>query len=237
MDREYIKDHQVVERYLQGRLTAEERVAFEELFLSSNELLDELEAAERLQQGLRDLAIIDQAGVTESQPVARRSLFHSPAYAMAASFLLVVTLGISGVLYQRLGELSVTSPVAGTIPTQIVPLIAVRSAPGGDPVNVLQLTHEAQNFVLMVDPGFTEYSHYRTTVLRMDEQGTQTRVWQLDGMRPGYEDMLAVSLPAAILIPGDYEVEVEGWQDTWSRDHEFDELDSLTFRVTPSARK
>ena len=38
MDRQYIRDTQVIERYLQGRLTAAEEQAFEEAYLADPEL-------------------------------------------------------------------------------------------------------------------------------------------------------------------------------------------------------
>ena len=50
MDRQYIRDHAVIERYLSGALTAEEERAFEEAYLGDQELLDQLQAAERLRE-------------------------------------------------------------------------------------------------------------------------------------------------------------------------------------------
>ena len=38
MDRQYIRDHQVIERYLSGALTADEEQAFEEAYLGDAEI-------------------------------------------------------------------------------------------------------------------------------------------------------------------------------------------------------
>ena len=53
MDRQYIDDHQIVERYLQGRLAADERERFEQYYLEHPEMVDELERTEALIAGLR----------------------------------------------------------------------------------------------------------------------------------------------------------------------------------------
>ena len=57
----HIEKGLLVERYLRGDLSAEEEAAFEEVLLASPELLDQLEAAERLQGGLRDLSAVEGA--------------------------------------------------------------------------------------------------------------------------------------------------------------------------------
>ena len=48
MDRRYIRDNQVIERYLKGTLTADEERAFEELYLGDPDLLDEIELVDGL---------------------------------------------------------------------------------------------------------------------------------------------------------------------------------------------
>ena len=74
----------MIERYLLGRMTDEEAASFEERFLSSEDLLNELEAAERLQQGLQTVAAVDKADSRresrEDEPAATGiiSLCHSP---------------------------------------------------------------------------------------------------------------------------------------------------------------
>lgn len=231
MDRNYIKDNQVVERYLQDKLSAEEQAAFEELYLSSPDLLDELEVAESLQQGLQDLAMLEKGGETKKRTSWLASVFNSPQYAMAASALLVISLGVSGTLFQRLNQSPMTNPGSGSVTTQIQPLVSTRNAPGSESVNKLQLEEIPQNFVLMVDPGFSSYSHYRTTVYLKQVDGSQSLIWQGDRMQPGYEDMLALILPGTILSEGDYVVQVEGWRDDWPANHAFDSIDTVTFQV------
>ena len=235
MDTKQKNENMLVERYLEGKLSDEEAASFEQQFLSSDELLDELETAELLGRGLHDLSTLENTQVAEnlvsgavsSSSVA--SLFQSPRYAMAASFMLLVSLGVSSILLQKnvaLSELDSNRAV----PTEIIPLVSVRGVAGSE-LNTLPLGDTPKQFVMMIDPGYESYSHYRATVFRLDPAEKPAMLWQVDEMLPGYEDMLALSVPSSVLSPGDYEIQVEGWLDEWPSDHGFEQLDSKTFKI------
>lgn len=195
MDRNYVSDNQIVDRYLRDDLTDEERVAFEEFYLSDQETLAELELAEKLKLGLQECAA---QGLLEREvrPGWLRRVVTSPQWAAAATILLVFSLGYSGFL-QR--QLQTDTIVAGT---QLVPLIATRGAESarvspGDPDNWV---------VLLVDPGFESYDDYRATIVDI---GSGDIVWEVAGLQPGYEDLLAVGVAGSVLQPGQYELNVE----------------------------
>jgi hypothetical protein len=118
-----------------------------------------------LRQGLNDLAALEPSRKTEARPSWFLSLFHSPHYAMAASFLLLVSLGVSSTLLHQLGEQG--DPAYAVTPAQIVPLLSVRGTPGAQTINTLLAGTENELSVLMLDPGFDGYSHYRATVFRL----------------------------------------------------------------------
>ena len=235
MDDKYTNENMLVERYLEGRLSDEQTASFEEQFLSSDELLNELEAAELLGRGLHDVSALDNAHVTRnpthnvvsSSTIA--SLFQSPRYAMAASIMLLVSLGVSSALLQKNARLSEFDS-GRAVPTEIIPLISVRGVAGSD-LNTLPLGDAPKQFVMMIDPGFESYSHYRATVYRLNSAGEPAMLWQVDGMLPGYEDMLALGVPSSVLSPGDYEIQLEGWLDEWPADHGFEQLDIKTFKI------
>ena len=229
MDETHTKEDMLVERYLEGKLTAEQAASFEEQFLSSDELLNELEAAERLGQGLHDMSALENAHVTKKPTSNVVSLFQSPRYAMAASFMLLVSMGISSVLLQKNAHLSEFDSNQA-IPTEIIPLVSVRGAAGNE-LNTLPLGDAPKQFVLMLDPGFETYSHYRATVYQLDAAKEPAMLWQVDEMLPGYEDMLALSVPSSVLNPGDYEIQLEGWLDEWPANHGFEQLDTKTFKI------
>lgn len=228
MDKKYINENLLIERYLEDTLSIEEREAFEKRFLSSAELLDELEAAERLGQGLHDVTALENAQKAGKAPKTV-SLFHSPHYAIAASFLLLISLGVSSALLQKNARLSEMDS-GWAVPTEIIPLVSVRGAAGSG-LNTLSLGDAPKRFVMMLDPGFESYSHYRATVYRLDPANEPAMLWQVDEMLPGYEDMLALGVPSSVLSPGDFEIQLEGWQDEWLADHGFKQLDTKIFRI------
>ena len=229
MDKKYLNDKLLVERYLQDRLSDEEAESFEGKFLSSDELLDELEAAERLRQGLHDISALEYVHSNKWLPSNIVSLFHSPRYAMAATLMLLISMGVSSALLQR--NAGLTEPGSnGALATEIFPLISVRGATDGEQ-NILPLGDVPKQFVMMLDPGFEPYSHYRATVYRLNPGREPARLWQVDRMLPGYEDMLALSIPSSMLSSGDFEIQIEGWRDEWPVDHAFGQLDTKTFTV------
>lgn len=235
MDEEHTNQDLLIERYLQGKLSDEEATSFEEQFLSSDELLDELESAELLQQGLQDVATLKKAHAPDDnhlaeQPVSRIvSLFQSPRYAMAASFLLLLSVGFSSFLVKQNARFSDIGPSLA-FSTEIIPLVSVRGAPDSEPINTLQLGDSAQQFVLMLDPGYEDYSHYRATIFRLNPASEAALVWQVNDMLPGYEDMLALSVPGSVLSQGDFEIHLEGWKDEWPDDHTFSPIETIHFR-------
>ena len=229
MDKEHMKNDQLIEQYLQSGLSAEEQAAFEGEFLSSQQLLDELEATEKLQQGLQDLATLDKTRAPENQPSRFMSLFYSPQYAMAASFLLVVSLGVSGVLLRGVERAPGLDQMQSTMQTQLTPLVSFRSGSNDQSINTVRLGGKIQNYVMLLDPGFSAYSHYRTSVYSLGASGVSSRIWQVDEMLPGYEDLLALSLPGSILDPGSFEIRVEGWRDEWQAGHNWELVDTVMF--------
>jgi len=225
----YSSENMLIERYLEGRLSDEEAAAFEQQFLSSDELLDELEAAELLGQGLHDISALENARATAKPTSNVISLFQSPRYAMVASFMLLVSLSVSSILLHQNDRLS-ESGSNWAVPTEIIPLVSVRGVAGSD-LNTLSLGEAPRQFVMMLDPGYEPYSHYRATVYGLDPAGESAMLLQVDEMIPGYEDMLALTVSSSILNPGNFEIKLEGWQAHWPADHGFEQLDTKTFKI------
>jgi hypothetical protein len=198
MDREYISQHNVIERYLSGSLTEEELAAFEERCLWCQETLDELEVAERLREGLQDLNP-GQVATGGRGRIAR--LFLSPQWAAAASVLLAASLGVSGYLLSRDAA---TPP--GVATTQVYMIEATR---GDDaPTFVVRVAPEDRWVVLVMYPELGRHHAYRAELRRA---GDQHPAWQAgDIAAPRATGSLALTLPAAVLRPGDYRLEVTG---------------------------
>lgn len=230
MDMKYINENHVVERYLQGTLSQEECDAFEALFLASPELLDQLESAEQLQLGLQAVGA-DPFESVQARRAFPTVLFHSPRYAMAATVFLAVSLVVSGGLYMKNMDLAGSLPSGFTSAVDIVALETVRSAAGEEPFNVIDRGAMGSQVVLLVDPGFEPFDHFRATLNRLDGAEPGATVLQLDKLQPAYSEMLAISLPAALLESGDYEVRVEGWRSGSAASQDFEPANRVTFRV------
>lgn len=249
MDMKHIDEHLLVERYLQGALTEEEAEAFEELYLSSPELLDQLEAGEKLQQGMQDLAALKSAATdplaagpdVETRKSARHlgaaAVFGSPRYAMAATVFLAISLVVTGTLTLTNSELSKRNnelmnqvQTSAGVSAQIIPLFTVRGSNDAR-YNTVSPDDRSTAVVLMVDPGMEPYEQYRASVFHLEPGQSATSLFQMEGLKKGYLDSLALSLPAAALTAGNYEVIVEGSHEAGQNAASFEHITRIPFRV------
>ncbi|HUG99811.1 MAG TPA: hypothetical protein VMQ83_11670 [Gammaproteobacteria bacterium] len=197
MDREYISQHNVIERYLSGSLTDEERAAFEERCLWCSDTLQELNVAERLREGLRDVDM--SHGTAPARGPLTRWLF-SPQWAAAASVMLVVSLGTTGWLLTQMQV-----PDAALATTQVYSIEMTR----GDeaPSTVVRVGPDDRWVVLLVYPELGRHERYRAELYR---SGEALQLWQASDIPPGTAESLALTLPAELLSPGAYRLGVIG---------------------------
>jgi len=227
MDRQYIRDHQVIERYLSGALTADEEQAFEEAYLGDPDLLDQVQAAERLRDGIKKL---DSDGSLERvRPSARwRQWFTSPQYAAAASVLLAVSLGFSAMLYRDNLDMRETGSSQTSERTRLVRLEVVR---GGGDARKIPAPELDQRTVLQLDAGAVAYDTYRGTVMRRDGDRSET-IWSRADLVAEPDETVLIGVPGRDLRPGDYEARLEGRMSDWPADR-FDEIARLPLTVVP----
>ena len=225
-----------LERYHRGELSDEQAEAVELRLLSDPDAVDALEElaaapitsefdqeiAELIKRGLED----DPQNVTPfpARPKARsgiQRLMASPQYAAAASLLLMVSLVFSGLMYQQSRDV-----IPGADSTRLVPLVTAR---GSTTPNIIPAGSDGEWLVLLVDPGLTEYSTYRATVVLETETGSK-EISKLENLKLGYEEMVAVGIPGHLLGPGDYAVQVAGRMDEWPADR-FEEVTRVPIRA------
>jgi len=238
MDRQYIRDHQLIERYLKGQLSAAEEQELEEAYLANPELLDEIELVERLADGLKQVKA--SGAIAPRRGTAWFRALGSPQLAAAASVLLVVSLVLTGALYREnlslRHDLTAGGGTARGLPvgslTRLMPLLAVRGAS--------QITLEAPDpnelAVLLVDPGVTPHDLYRVTVSRREGQSS-TAILTVDDAVVGYEEQLAIGMPGRLLTPGDYEIVVTGRMKDWPAARDSDAVERLTVNVVAPAQR
>jgi len=108
MDHTDIEEQQIVDRYVMGKLPAEEAERFEEHFLSCPECLDRLELAESMQRGFKRAASEDAARIAAARQLAvvawLARLSRSRQVAVLAMTLLVVAVLPAGLALRELAR-------------------------------------------------------------------------------------------------------------------------------------
>jgi hypothetical protein len=201
------RDFERMRDYMVGRLSDDERRAFEDRLGRDPELVRELEQSLRLREGLLQLkaqGYFKRPAVRTSLGARVRGLKRQdwlPALAAAAVGALVLFLWVqprmtaSGVL-----RAAVDSPVAPQFN-----FIAMRSS--SLPVVTLPPTGPIE---LRVQPAaHATVSRFRVTLLRESEHAAQTPVGALAGLVLGADDSIHFYADSARLTAGTYRLQVE----------------------------
>lgn len=202
MNRSYINTHLVVDRYLQGELSEDEAAEFEERLVWDGGLVDEVDLAMKLREGIRaeqhriELDVSGNRGALDSLV----GWFQVPAFAAAASFMLAV--GVSWTVLNNDRPNGEVLPPDQGLPTEIVPLFATRSA---DPSTVV-ISADSWSVILVDAP--VGYEKFRVSVHPQDEQSPP--VWSGEDLIPTYPDSLAVGMPGSVLVAGEYVLSLDG---------------------------
>jgi hypothetical protein len=232
MDHQSIDAASLAERYVTGRLAPEEAAAFEEHYLDCPSCCARVEAAERLQRGLRRLA--EEAAVRAPGPL-RWS--RSPRLALAAAALLAVALvpawmerrevaslrsglastdRLNGELRQTRRDLAAEVEkrealsrelAAGRQPQANLPVVPLTPVRGGEgPARTLKLPEKPGWVALWVEPGDAGFPAYRATL--SSAQGAV--VLQASSLTLNDLGALLVTVHSTSLSPGSYRLEIEG---------------------------
>jgi hypothetical protein len=235
MDHESLQANQIPDRYLMGKLSAEERFAFEEHFLDCPVCLEHLESLEALRDGLRVLA---PRGIPAAKPKRHAfvRLIRDPRAAalLAAACLAVAVLSPAlffTELRQTKGELENArriaaeaererSALAQTLERErgdratVAPLAAsvfalnlTRGAGGEEPDNRITLRDSREWVIFLVDrPDPPGGRSYRARISTADRRP----IGDVLSVNAASGDMLAVGLPPGLLVAGDYLLTLEG---------------------------
>jgi hypothetical protein len=227
MDHTYIDENLVVDRYLMGRLTAEESERFEEHYLHCPRCLDRLEEAERFRGALRQVAAEDGARETGGPPSSEREtrdggarllpfparLFATPGgRGLIAAALLAAVVLPPTLLYRQLQDTREELARARRPParTAIFSLGLERGGPGAsEPSHRIRIGSEPQWIVLSLDLGSAEHDVYRAILLRDGEGGKGKELWRAEELTPDAQEALVIGFPSSLLEPGDHRVRVE----------------------------
>jgi hypothetical protein len=226
MDRQYIHEHQVIERYLRSALTPDEEKRFEEAYLADPDLLAEIELVEHLRKGLKSHSTDTRQHARGSAAPTWLRIMTSPQYAAAASVLLAMAVVFAGALYRENMSLRGTASFAA-VPTRTIQLFTVRGE-GGTVVPAAERNDVLTIFAL--DPGAPEYDTYRATIRRMGRESPEV-VAQVGGLTIGYFQTVDVGVPERALTAGAYEVELEGRMNDWAPERAYELASRIPFTI------
>lgn len=227
MTHEQIDSQNVAERYLMGKLSAEESVGFEEHYVDCPQCLDRLEATERFRAALRPVAAEQAARAFTPRSVSP----WWPRTALLAAAL-VLTVALCAFLAVRnaamRGELERTklaSLNAGTFrpPAPVQPLAAatffLSTTRGAEsdtsaPANRVAVSADSRWVILSLDRELEpDLASLRVS---LTESSGKT-VWQQSGLLVTAGQALSVALPTNLLHSGDYTLAVEGLSSSTGR--------------------
>lgn len=214
MDRRYIEENQIIDRYLMNKLADEEMETFEQLFLEDPELVQEIEFRKRFIRGIRkaERTGLLQSGDDESSSIWQWLPVMRPPFPAVAAVSAAILLMLAVLQYNQITRLqSVNEEQASQISqlmapqanTLLVPLGRTRGMTSRDePVVRVHLSSAVEQVILALDIELLSFDNYR---LSLDREGAG-QLWSVesDSAPP------AVVLPAGLLIPGDYFLQVYG---------------------------
>ena len=214
MNRRDVEDNQIIDRYLMNKLTDEEMEAFEQMFLEDPELVQEIEFRKRFIRGLRkaDRTGLLQSGDDKSSSIWQWLPVMRPSFPAVAAVSAAILLMVAVLQYNQIARLQMVNEeqlnqigrlMAPQANTLLVPLGLTRGATIRDePVVRVHLSPAVEQVILVLDIEPLSFDIYR---LSLDREGAG-ELWssESDSAPP------AVVLPAGILVPGDYYLQIYG---------------------------
>ena len=205
LTKQYIDDHQVIERYLADQLTDVEREEFESYYVEHPEILEDLQAAAGIKLGA---ALLRRSGELQKLTARPRWARWRSGLALAASLLVVITGAYllrpgtqpTMIMAASLGDFPSTLATADIYQVQ-------RTRSEVDAVVVLPDRPEALTLRVRaaIEP---PPASYQMQLAAIAEDETQTAIASLTGLRLDGEGFITVYLNSATLQPGMYQLNV-----------------------------
>lgn len=216
MDRQFITQNNIIERYLSGRLPPKGMQDFERFCRDHPEHLEELHLADHLHAALRLLEAGGQAPPWEEQP---RRWWEKLPLLIGACGLCVVLATVSLVnggrlsaqrhKSQTLEQQLAGQPLEPVQSTRVVQLFPSRTAPSQQSLATIG-SGAAELADLTIDLSWSKYKAFNVTIDRVD----QGRVAILHNLLRDSNGNVRIELNSSALGPGDYRLAIDGL--TWS---------------------
>ena len=211
MDPKFIEDHQIIERYLAGRLPLKGQLDFERFCLENPDLLDELKLAERLNRGMR---LLEAGGRAEVLDPKEKPWQKMNVLAGAAVFVLALVIGLAVVGSKYAGEHATVAELQRRLVTgPLKPPGELRSVlvrPDRMPSERAQVSvfggEHPQLLEMKIDVSFALQNAFRVTIDKKD----QARVGTIDRVLRDSNGLLKFTFNTSGVTPGLYRFRIEG---------------------------
>lgn len=218
MDREFIEKHQVVERYLAGKLPFKAVQDFERFCRENPELLDEIELPERLNAGLR---LLEASGKPPAPPGPEEPIqpkaqwwrrIEVTAGLAALGAVLLISLWVLGIKYAERGDKVTALQQRAESGSLQAPgrMRTIKLTPSRVPTNraalTLQLKETSELVELLLNVSATRHNAFRLTIEKKD----QARAGTIHNLLRDSNGNLRLMFNSSALSPGAYKVTIEG---------------------------
>ncbi|HEX9139749.1 MAG TPA: hypothetical protein VF848_08160 [Steroidobacteraceae bacterium] len=211
MDPQFIERHQIVERYIAGKLPLKGAQDFERFCKDHPELLEDLGLSARVNAGLRLLEAGGLAAPWEEKP---RRIWEQwwplPCALLLAVALGVVAMNLSSKANRAQHALTVAQqklieqPIDPVTTTRAITLIPSRTGPQSNPSAGVGGSGEMADF--KIDLSWSAYSAFQVSIDRVD----QGRIAVLHYMLRDSNGQLRFAINTSTLGPGIYQLAFEG---------------------------
>lgn len=204
MDHDHIETHNLIERYVLGRLPVDEQQRFEEHFAECEACLDELELTDDFRAALRT-AVAEDTRVTAAAGLAAvlARWLRSPRAALLlvamASVLTLPSLWLSLENQRLRQDLDSLSQPLADVPSYLLTLSRDQQAPTPE----LAISAADRWLTLAIEVG----DEARYGALLKDDAGRIR--WQQRDLEPNLWGVLQFTFPATLLPPGVYALDLE----------------------------
>ena len=195
MDRQYIDDNNIIDRYLMDQLSADEASAFEMYYFEHPEILEELTIARALRDGLRDEQDRLRPSTASEPGIGWFEALFQPKLGFAISALLAIA--VAGLSFQLA---RITPDPIYTVPP--VTLSDTRSGAVDRPVLRFSETQESVLLTLELGP-----IGYKTVELHLSDENQRT-IWQDRVPVEGPVGVVSLIVATTQLPPAGYKIDV-----------------------------
>lgn len=213
MDKAFIENNQIVERYLTGKLPIKGVQDFERFCRENPEVLESIGFADAVQRGVR---LLEAGGQPGGWQEPKPAWWQQPAALIVATALAVVLAGVAWFYFDRSRELQsqvlqaeqrlVSGPLRPPGSTRIIRIIPDRRSNTPLTHVTLQAGGKVELLELRVDVSFARTNAFRLTIDKKD----QARVGTIHNLLRDSNGQLRVILNTSGLHAGLYTVRIEG---------------------------